>query len=386
MKAFQSVILVTAAVFLTLAQTSFNPESGEAIAQSLPSKVQPAIDYAARAQAQRDKVDELQAQNPQMNKTDVSRACAMSDFQTGMNNHDPHALDWAFIPGKSGVPIAQDPKLSLQLTTMRQRLQANFKKDKEFAAWHATENQTEANRQLTTQFGQIDTDPTLDTVTKGVQQQALVRQALLQGTVSAQTAMGLNKQAEASAQGFAKVDNGPVTTTFMTDLALGKMSPEAIVERTEDLKAQGKLTEESFNYFLRQAYNVKQWQVAMSDWQQEAENPAYPPRIDLQVENTELHCDESPFTGLQDCKVSFLITGRSDSPKTSEKSYTCNATLKCHQANPMLESDASGSVIGYIYLSKGYGSKYERVWVTMNGVFSPGSPVTEVRLANVECY
>ena len=51
----------------------------------------------------------------------------------------------------------------------------------------------------------------------------------------------------------------------------------------------------------------------------------------------------------------------------------------------MLESDA-GSVIGYIYLSKGYGSKYERVWVTMNEVFSPGSPVTEVRLANVECY
>ncbi len=230
----------------------------------------------------------------------------------------------------------------------------------------------------------IQSDPNKTLLQKSIEMKKILSNSM--GKVDPASMQVYWKLAEQFGKGFANVDNGPVTTTFMTDLALGKMPPEAIVKRTEDLKAQGKLTEESFNYFLRQAYNVKQWQVAMSDWQQEEENPAYPPRIDLHVENTELHCDENPFSGLQDCKVSFLITGRSDSPRTSEKSYTCNATLKCHQANPMLESDASGSVIGYIYLSKGYGSKYERVWVTMNEVFSPGSPVTEVRLANVECY
>ena len=161
----------------------------------------------------------------------------------------------------------------------------------------------------------IQSDPNKTLLQKSIEMKKILSNSM--GKVDPASMQVYWKLAEQFGKGFANVDNGPVTTTFMTDLALGKMPPEAIVKRTEDLKAQGKLTEESFNYFLRQAYNVKQWQVAMSDWQQEEENPAYPPRIDLHVENTELHCDENPFSGLQDCKVSFLITGRSDSPRTS---------------------------------------------------------------------
>ncbi|MGA3113792.1 MAG: hypothetical protein ABSF90_05080 [Syntrophobacteraceae bacterium] len=383
MKAFQSVILVTAAVFFTLAQTSFNLESGDAAAQSLKSKAQPTIDYAARAQAQRAKVDELQAQNPQMSKTDVSRACAMSDFQAGMNNHDPHALDWAFIPGKSGIPIAQDPQLSLQLTTMRQELQANYENSLKFAAWQAENNQMEANRRLNTQLMQLRINPDLDPIQKSIEMKKILKDSA--GKVDPASMQDYWEMAEQFGKGFASSDDGAAVFALRSDIALGKVSPETIVKRTEELKSQGKLTEETFNYLLRQAYNIEQCYNARSSWKPGDDIPEYPPPVDFQVEDTELHCKKNPLEGSKDCNVSFLIIGQSVSLGRFDKSYSCEASLGYRQEHSFVESNVSRGVDGDLCMGKGHGSRYEMVTVKVGEESNIGGPVTEVRLGHVQC-
>ena len=103
MKSFQSVILVSAAVFLTLAQTSFNPESRDATAQSVPSKDQPAIDYDARAQGQLEALEKAEEEfKYKMTKTEIIDIFVEKAYLQGIENHDKHALDFAYIRDKEG--------------------------------------------------------------------------------------------------------------------------------------------------------------------------------------------------------------------------------------------------------------------------------------------
>jgi len=106
MKAFQSVILITAAVFLTLAQVPFNPESRDATAQSVPAKDQPAIDYAARAQGQLEALEKVQEQfKGKLSKTEIVDMFVEKAYLEGIQNHDRHALDFAYIPEKEGRKV-----------------------------------------------------------------------------------------------------------------------------------------------------------------------------------------------------------------------------------------------------------------------------------------
>jgi len=172
------------------------------------------------------------------------------------------------------------------------------------------------------------------------------------------------KLAELLGAGWAEVDDRSVVTAFRYEVASGKMPAEDIVKRTQELSAQGKLTEESCLYFFDEAYRLTH---------------PWAGRVKLEIQGTTFRCHEGYTGGLESCDLDFTVKAAESSSERGTLDYNCMAWFEVTDVNG-ISLPQKEFLMGWMPLTYN-GTDHKNLTLNFSGI----PPVARVKVTNVSC-
>jgi hypothetical protein len=215
----------------------------------------PQIDYGALAEKKRQIVSDTMAKYPELSdRKRIGLTAITTAYQQGLANHDPHAMDFAFLPDQSGVTIASsmDDQTAARLTEMKHSLMQDADAYGQRAKRDLEYNRKEAERSTLTALNQIDLQD-MPASEKGAAKMALLTEAMSNDRISPDTGKVVYDLAKRQAAGnYAEVADQSIVQGLFMDKELGLSNPVEMLKRVNYLAANGFLDEKHTKYFMEQ--------------------------------------------------------------------------------------------------------------------------------------
>lgn len=213
----------------------------------------PQINYTQREQQKREDLTRLQEQLKGVtDKNTVTKQFVQAAFDHGRANHDPHALDFLFIPDKDGFTILKNttPELAASITSMRHTLQEDSERYQRRAEHDLDRARGETTRAMYTKIAELELNKDIPQDQKGSMKLDILRQGLSAGAdpgVVSSLQVLATKQAEAS---YAEFDVGEAKFDLQRHESLEDISPAEALKKVEYLAKNGFLTENTAMHFM----------------------------------------------------------------------------------------------------------------------------------------